>query len=134
MRRLSLLLLLAVPLCGQTSSLPDAPRPRHETFKFAAASSFFALSSAAMNYAIHDGARACQREDNSGGQGRMFGTRPVFGGHPPTASVLLSGAALLGSAGMLEALHHPKLAKRILIYGGTAQFGMAGATKWAGCN
>lgn len=129
-----LLFVLLLPVCLAAQQVPSAPQPKHEALKFLLSASAVAGSGAAFVYAIHDGARQCQAEDNRSGAGRLHGTAPVFGLEPHTVRALIPGLALLGSGAVLEFTGHRKAAKRVLLFGSAVQFGVAGATQWAGCN
>lgn len=130
---------------GYTETLPEAPGPhntetlpevpgRHETRNFVISSLYFSLSSEALNYADHAGARECKREDIQGGAGNLFNTSKSYGFAPRTGEIFAGGAAVLGGATILELLHYRKLAKRVLVIGGSAQYGAAVAAYWSGCN
>lgn len=116
----------------------DAPRteaPRtHEKRNFVFSSLYFSLSSEALNYADHSGARECKAEDVKAGHGDLFNTGKGYGYAPRTTEILAGGAAVLGGATVLELLHYHKTAKRVLTWGGSAQYGAAVAAFWSGCN
>jgi len=112
----------------------DAPEPKHEAVKFATSALFFTASSGFMSLAQHNGAKECIAEDNRNGVGKLFNTSKAYGMRPNDFRVALSGAVILSTATIFELTHHPKAAKRLLVFAGTAQFGIAGATQYAGCN
>jgi hypothetical protein len=102
----------------------DAPEPKHEAVKFASSALFFTASSGFMSLAQHNGAKECIAEDNRNGVGKLFNTSKAYGMRPNDFRVALFGAVILSTATIFELTHHPKAAKRLLIFAGTAQFGL----------
>lgn len=102
-----------------------------ERTNFTLSSAYFVSSELAFNYAYHDGARQCVLEFN-----RVHQSPNEYLQHHGVNSgkVIIPNMAILGTSLILELSHKQRLAKRILLFGGTAQYGMAVSTYWAGCN
>lgn len=139
MRKLLVALVLCFSLIAGAQQLPDAPKPKPsskiEAIKFGGATVFFAGSAVFQVIAQHHGAQLCKIETERDGQ-VWTGTTDGQGHRPDNAdrreAYILGG--VYGGALVLELTKHHTAAKRILIYGGAINYGIAGATYWAGCN
>lgn len=128
----ALIFALSMSLAAQE---PNDPKPKaHEPLKFAAAVAFFGGSTVSQVLAQHNGAKLCKFEDRF--EPGKFGTADGYGRRPDNADrrELYLTAGVIVASSVFEFTGHRKIAKRILIFGGTANYGVAGATYWAGCN
>lgn len=102
--------------------------------KYSAEALYFGGSSGYMVYAQAHGRDLCKMEDRRAGYPQLFNTSDAFGREPVYWRTYVPAIAVESAALILQLTRHKKIARGLLVGGGTFQYGVAAATHWAGCN